>query len=272
MQIQRFNKLLIFIIWAGLYASSVYGQDADLVGIELARFPEGQDIGNVSEAGTRIQFFVKDTAVVTGLTTFYTLEKWVTNTGKDLLTEHQKLASATVHNNFRMARDTSLLSEHGFWYEQGKGFVFRFHSWALPDRATTSISMKGEIGYTVLVPGKPIIEDITHLAGNIDGLTGFEFMGNSIKLSQKTYGKGEEVYVTFNGAVTNKAYQTAIQTMQFLDKEGKVLDELFFGLNNSYSTRTRNRVDLRNTTIIRMLYRQLKIKMAVIDSVFGLGF
>ncbi len=270
MHMRRIITLLIFL---GCFSEGpVYGQEIELVGIELARFPKNLDIGNASEAGMRIQFFVKDTAAVTGLTTTYKLGEWVTDTRRDLHAEHQKLASAAVQSDYQMARDTALLSERGFWYEQGKGFVFRFHSWALPDSGATSVSLKAEIEYTVLVPGEVIVEDITHLAGNIDGLTGFDFKGNVISLKQKTYGVGEEAYMTFSGTVTNKTYQTAIQTMQFLDSEGQVLDELYFGLNNNYNTRTRTRVDLRHASIIRMLYRKLMTKKVRIDSTFGLGF
>ncbi len=270
MEIPRTIRLLILL--GCLVLGPTYGQDIELVGVELARFPKDLEIGNASEAGIRIQFFVKDTATVTGLTTTYKLKEWITDSGRDLHEEHQKLANAAVQSDYQMARDTALLSERGFWYEQGKGFVFRFHSWALPDHKTTAMSLKAEIEYSVLVPGEVIAEDITHLAGNIDGLTGFDFKGNAISLKQKTYGLGEEAYMTFSGTVTNKTYQTAIQTMQFLDSEGVVLDELYFGLNNKYNTRTRNRVDLKHASVVRILYRKLMTKKVGVDSSFGLGF
>ncbi|SHG74841.1 hypothetical protein [Flagellimonas flava] len=269
---QQVLHFLIFIVFPFVWADSAYGQNIELVGIELARFPKDMKIGNASDAGTRIQFFVKDTVVVTGLTKSFKLEQWTTNTGRNLDYEHSKLVTTAVLKDNRMARDTALLSQRGFWSEHGKGFVFKLHSWALPDSAAISMSIKAEVEYTTLTPEKVLLEDITHLAGNIEGLTGLEFMGNSIDLRPKLYGQGTEAYMTFNGTLTNKTYQVAIKTMQFLDKEGKIMDELYFGLNNNYSTSTRNRVDLRKAVVLRMHYRKLKVKKIKIDSTFGLGF
>ncbi|MEO0571507.1 MAG: hypothetical protein AAF039_07350 [Bacteroidota bacterium] len=268
----QYRKLLIFIALGCIPEGFVFSQKAELVGLELARFPKGLDIGNVSEAGTRMQFFVRDTAVVTGLTTTYKLEQWVTNVGDDLHGEHQKVANAAVQQNYQMARDTALLSERGFWPEKGKGFVFRFHSWAFPDSGATSISLKAEIEYTVLASGETSTEDITHLAGNIDGLTGFEFKGNRIDLKQKIQGQGEDAYMMFSGTVANTAYNTTIQSVEFLDSNEKVMDALYFGFNNSYTTNTRNRTDLRKAAIIRVHYRNLKTKKVRIDETCGLGF
>lgn len=268
----QYRKLLIFIVLVCVPHGFVFGQKAELVGLELARFPKGLDIGNVSEAGTRMQFFVRDTAVVTGLTTSYNLEQWITNAGDDLHGEHQKIANTALQQNYQIARDTSLLSERGFWPEQGKGFVFRFHSWAVPDQGATSISLKADIEYTVLASSETRIEDITHLVGNIDGLTGFEFKGNSIELKQRIQGQGQDAYMMFNGTVVNTAYKTTIQRVEFLDSNEKVMDALYFGFNNNYTTNTRNRTDLRKAVIIRVHYRNLKTKKVRIDETCGLGF
>ena len=265
-------KYISLIMIALLAVDELCAQEVQLIGVELAKAPSGFKESPPYNFGTKLTFFVKDTAVVTGLTTTYDIDRWVTDIGQDLHQEHQKLAVEAVQNDYRITKDTALLSERGFWPEHGKGFVFKLHSWALPDSATTSMSIKAEVEYTVLAPDEVLIKDITHLAGNIEGLTGLEFMGNSIELKPKVHGQGTEAYMTFNGTVTNKTYQVAIKTMQFLDNEGKMLDELYFGLNNTYNTSTRNRVDLRNATIVRMHYRRLKNKKVIIDEVLGLGF
>ncbi len=248
-------------------------QNGELVGLQLARPPSTFTKAKPQNFGTKLTFFVNDTAVVTGLTTSYTIKKWATDTGVDLKKEHQKMAADTVLEDYRMARDTALLSNRGFYHENGQGFSVKLHSWALPDSLAASMSIHAEIEYTVMEPGEVLIEDITHLAGNF----GFEtmtmdFKGNAIALRKAVYGRGENAYTTFSGTVTNQAYEFAIQNMQFLDGEGNVLDELYFGLNNAYETRTTKRVDLLGTAILRMRYRKLKVKRAAVETTFGMGF
>lgn len=65
----------------------------------------------------------------------------------------------------------------------------------------------------------------------------------------------------------------AVQNMQFLDSDGNVLDELYFGYKNQYNgANTRNRVDLKGTTVVKIHYQKLIIKKVAIDKNFGLGF
>ncbi|WP_350293317.1 hypothetical protein [uncultured Croceitalea sp.] len=264
------SRLLFFTC---IYMCSVaQAQDAELAGIELTKAPSNFKDAPPYNFGTKLTFFVNDTAGVTGLTKSYKVEKWVTNSGKDLKKEHQSLAKVAVEEDYRKAKDTTILSKRGFQPENGKGFIFKIHSWALPNSDATTMTIKGEIYYTVLEPADVLVEDITHLAGNIDGLKSLEFKGNTIDLKQKSYGKGESAYMTFNGTVTNKTYEAAIQSMQFLDVNGKLIDELYFGLNNQYNANTRNNVDLKNAAVIRMYYRKLKIKKIRINRTFGLGF
>ena len=259
--------LLLFSI------NRMQAQNTELVGIELAKAPSDLKNASAYNFGTKLTFFASDTSVITGLTTSYKIKKWITDTGKDLKQEHNELAKIAIEKDYRVARDTSILSKRGFWQEHRKGFTFKLHNWGLPDSSTTSMTVKAEIKYTVLTTDEVAKEDITHLAGNFSFDTmSLDFMGNTINLKKKVYGKGEEAYTTFNGTMTNKAYLVAIKTMQFLNSEGKVMDELYFGLNNNYNTSTRNRVDLRNVTVVRMHYRKLKIKKVKINSTFGLGF
>ncbi|KQC30365.1 hypothetical protein [Flagellimonas eckloniae] len=251
----------------------INAQNVELTGVELAKAPADFVDVRPYHFGTKLTFFVKDTTAVTGLASSSYIKQWVTNTDKDLKHEHQQLVSVALYKNYSVHKDTALvLTQRDFWPEKNVGFSFKIHSWALPDRSATSISVKGTIEYTALEPGEVLVEDITHLSGNIEGLTSLEFIGNSIDLKPKVYGNGAEAYLTFNATVTNKAYQVAIQTMQFLDNEGKLLDELYFGLSNNYNTNTRNRIDLKNTVVIRMHYRKLKVKKVVVDNTFGLGF
>lgn len=256
-----------------IYMCSVaHAQNVELVGIELAKAPSNFKDAPPYNFGTKLTFFVNDTAGVTGLTKSYNVEEWLTNSGKDLKKEHQSIAKVAVEEDYRKAKDTTILSKRGFQPENGKGFIFKMHSWVLPNSDATTMTIKGEIYYTVLEPLDLLVEDITHLAGNIDGLKRLEFKGNTIDLNQKNYGKGENAFMTFNGSVTNKAYEAAIQNMQFLDVDGELMDELYFGLNNQYNANTRNNVDLKNAAVIRIHYRKLKIKKIRIDRTFGLGF
>ena len=266
-------KNKFFLLFIGFLATGFgLAQDVELVGIELVKAPPDFEDLPANNLGIKLSFFVRDTAIVTGLTRKYTIAQWVTDTGKDLKQEHLQLAKEAVQKDYYVARDTALLSNRGFGREHGKGFVFKIHGWVLPDSLSTSIKIKGTIDYTVLEPGDVLVEDITHLAGNISMLGSLEFMGNNINLMGKIYGKGEDAYKAFNGTVANNTYEVAIQKMEFMDDDKNVLDELYFGFSNQYNTNTRNRVDLDKTAIIRIYYRKLKVKKVFVEKNFGLGF
>ncbi len=270
------NRNIVYVVSVLLFwvTSNGVAQDCELVGIELAKAPKNIENIPAYNLGTKLNFFVNDTAQVTGLLKDYEIEHWVTNTGKDLKAEHQKLALQEVKLDYKIARDTALLTQRGFWFENGQGFTFKLHSWGLPDSLSTSLKVKGNIGYTVLEPGKVITEDITHLAGNFDFETmSMDFKGNTIDLKKVVYGRGSDAYTTFSGSVINNTYEVAIQNLQFLDSDRNVLDELYFGYKNQYNdASTRNRVDLTGTSILRIYYRKVNIKNAVIGHTFGLGF
>ena len=256
-----------------LVIHSVHSQKLELVGLELAKPPSNFESAPFYNFGTKLTFFVKDTSQVTGLVSTYEIKDWDTDTGKDLKSEHHQLALQAVALDYRMAKDTALLTQRGFWLEKGKGFTLKLHSWALPDKGASFMAIKGILGYTTLDQGEVQIEEITHLAGNF----GFESMrmdvkGNTITLKKVVYGKGEDAYTTFKGDLRNDRYAFAIQKMEFLDSTSKVMDELYFGFNNEYSgASTRNRVDLIATSKLRIHYQKLQTKRIVLAETFGLG-
>lgn len=181
------NRKIAYVVSVLLFWAAPYGvaQDCELVGIELAKAPKSIENIPAYNLGTKLNFFVNDTAQVTGLVKDYEIEHWVTNTGKDLKAEHQKLALQEVKLDYKIARDTALLTHRDFWFEKGQGFTFKFHSWGLPDSLSTSIKVKGNVGYTVLEPGMVITEEITHLAGNFGFETmSMDFKGNTIDLKK----------------------------------------------------------------------------------------
>lgn len=267
------NKLCFCIVFL-FVLNGLQSQKPELVGLELAKPPSNFEIPPHYNFGTKITFFVKDTAQVTGMVREYKIKEWVTDTGKDLKAEHEQLASQEVRSNYRAAKDTALLEQQEFWLEKGKGFSLKIHSWALPDKKASSMAIEGFVGYTVLDTDEVFTEDITHLAGNFGFETmSLDFRGNTIDLKKVVYGKDQDAYVTFKGDVRNKNYAFAIQKMEFLDSEGKTVDELFFGFNNDYfGASTRNRIDLRNTAVLRIHYQKLLKKKTLLNETFGLGF
>jgi len=270
---QQIKKLVLLGLCV-LMGNIISGQNAEIVGIELAKAPASFADAPAYNFGTKLNLFVRDTAVVTGLVASYEIEQWHTNTLKDLKAAHRNLAAHEVRQNYRIARDTALLNQNDFRTERGKGFTFKLHSWALPDSAATSISIKVGLGYTVLEPGKVLTEDITHLAGNFGFETAsFDFKGNTIDLKKAVYGRDKNTYTTVKGNIINKAYGFAVQKIEFLDVNGKAMDELYFSFNNQYvDAGTRNRVDLTSTAIIRIYYQKVKLKKVVLAETFGLGF
>ncbi len=265
---------LLFCFVLLLAINRVHSQKLEIVGLELAKPPSNFQKTPYYNFGTKLTFFVQDTSQVTGLISTYEVKDWITDTGKDLKLEHRQLALQAVALDYRMAKDTALLTQRGFWLEKGKGFTLKLHSWALPAKGDSFMVVKGTVGYTTLDQGEVQIEDITHLAGNF----GFESMrmdvkGNTITLKKVVYGKGEDAYSTFKGNLRNNSYAFAIQKMEFLDSTGKVTDELYFGFKNEYSgASTRNRVDLTTTSKLRIYYQKLQTKKIVLSETFGLGF
>ncbi len=268
------NLAKVFSVLLFLVSHYTMAQECRLIGIELMRAPEAFKDAPAYNFGTKLKFFASDTLQVTGLSSKYRIKRWSTDTGTDLIGEHKKLTKVEVQRDYSSAKDTMILSNRDFWQENGKGFVFELHSWAIPESDAKTMTLEGGIGYTVLEEGDVLFEDITHLAGNFGFETmSLDFKGNTIDLKKVVYGRGEEAYSTFSGAINNKAYGFAIQKMEFLDNTGAVLDELFFGYANTYSgASTRNRVDLLKTSVLRIHYKKLTLKQIAIKETFGIGF
>lgn len=266
------RKWVLFIFFAASMAS--YAQEYDLVEVEAAKPPKFSFESVPQQFGIKLNFLVSDSMNVNGLVDSYNIYHWKSNTDEDLLKAHKDLALEAVRENYRIARDTSIIERNSFWKENGKGFSIKFHNWVFPKEEATNYSFKGAISYTVLKNEESLIEDITHLVGNFtfDNLS-MEFKGNTIDLSKEIYGKEEEAYSTFKGSIKNKDYNYGVQKIEFIDANGETLDVIFFGYNNTYyDARTRNRVDLTNTATLRIYYAELIRKNVEIDVNYSIAF
>ena len=106
------------------FATSIVSnaQEYDLVAVEAAKPPKFIIESVPQQFGIKLNFFMSDSMRVNGLEDSYRIYQWKSNKGEDLLKAHKDLALKAVKENYRIARDTSVIDRSSFWKENGQGF------------------------------------------------------------------------------------------------------------------------------------------------------
>jgi hypothetical protein len=277
MRVIKATVLVVFSMALGLsgYAQESSNRTSRLVFMEI-RKGLTDDVAEVYEPmGIRLGVLLPEAEKVTGLGINSTITHFTDDQGSDLLANHKQ--------SIKRYRDEQSLKANGDIHRSDKVINFQrvdympegvgvlLHFWALPTPGSTQLQLKGDLVYSVISSDSIYSEQISGYAGNFPHVTETEWGGNVIKFYQRTYGKGEDAYISLRGELQNETLEVSLGAVYLLDADGNELEQLKFYHNNNTSWETRNKFDLEQVSALRFEYKKLHKKRVKIDRTFDLG-